>query len=393
MLKLLRLFEGYTKYRVPCCKLNDVLRAAVEAQAEYFDLYMDEEHAFFSITRGEAKKLVKTLICCEKVREYGLFHLIRANKARAGLVIGLILCVFVLELSTKFVWRVQINTNGSEDTEKIRAALYDIGVRPGAFIPAMNGRKAENLVLLACPELSYVSIITSGTSAVVNTDERVTANYDYLDKIPRSLVASEDGYIVRYQIFEGQTAVVKGQIVEKGDVLISGLKETKHHGTVQVKADGHVYAMVRREISVTYPRVITVKYYTGKSCDNITIGLFSLDIDINDVKIPYDNYTSNQTNVPLSFFGVITLPITVYKTVCREYVYEELTLTEQLCKEYAEQLYEQKLSETTADGELCEIKKSVAEDENGCTITSEVWMIVDICEEKSITDIEGGTQK
>ena len=69
-------------------------------------------------------------------------------------------------------------------------------------------------------------------------------------------------------------------MVKKGDILISGVLDSKSEGVRFVRADGIVKAYVKKNIYIKLPMKETVKHYTGVLYRDINIKFFSKNINI-----------------------------------------------------------------------------------------------------------------
>ena len=171
----------------------------------------------------------------------------------------LIACIIPL-LASLFLWKIEIETDVPEVSERIGNKLEDISItmfRPLSLIP--DEGEIRRALMLEDSSLSWVRFKRSGSTLTVIPMLSPKLN-DSVEKSgpPSDLVARTGGVITGFQLSRGERVARVHQTVKKGDVLATGILEQGDKRVV-VGAEGSVYADFWMEYSFKIPR--TVEYH------------------------------------------------------------------------------------------------------------------------------------
>ncbi|MBR2877062.1 MAG: sporulation protein YqfD, partial [Clostridia bacterium] len=174
--------------------------------------------------------------------KHGLPFFVKNNKARVGILIGAVLAVSFLAFSSCVIWDVEISGNDYVKSEALLESLEKNGVRVGALKGDIDTVSIAENLLEEYPEISWASINIFGTKAALEVKEN-TKKPDIInsDK-PTNVVARKDGQILLVQGYRGTNAVKEGDVVVKGDLLISGITLMADGSEKLVHSFGKVYA-------------------------------------------------------------------------------------------------------------------------------------------------------
>lgn len=194
--------------------------------------------AYKNIKRSARNSGMKVKI----IRKRGLPFFIRNNRARVGVAIGLLLVVSSLALSTCMLWNIEVSGNTKIKSEVLLESLNNNGVRIGVFKSKIDTIAIQEALLNEYKELAWVSINIFGTKAVLEVKEN-TEKPEIADaKKPMNIVAKKDGQIVLVEGHKGTNAVKEGDVVVKGDLLISGITLNADGSEKTIRATGKVFA-------------------------------------------------------------------------------------------------------------------------------------------------------
>ena len=382
-MKIIEYFAGYyiceaSKYGVRI--INRMNRRGIK----YYGLCSECGKVRFCIIKRTAKKNKDIIRLCDKTAEKGFSVDLKEKIKRPGLFIGAAICIFTLLFSGLFVWDVTLDTSGGENAERIMRVLTENGLKRGALKASVDRKRLENLVMLSCPDVSYIAINLTGNDVNVRTDERVIKQTSD-NNAPCDLTAKEDGFIIRYETYKGRPVCETENVVKRGDVLITGLVETKHHGIERVHSSGRVFALVKRSYLVSVPAEYYEKTYTGNEYKTVTLKVFSLDLTVkNDIR--KENCDIFESTDRVSVAGAVDLPIFVQTTLYREYKNIKIRRTEEQIKKELERLSAEQF-ELITDG--CEVQMSdeTVYEKNGVYyLYCDVWCVADIATESPISE-------
>ena len=350
-----------------------VFAASGKEAARIFNLCMEEkifcaktewDGAFFLVSfEGRAASRFAQLceregIAVEVRQRRGMPELVRRYRSRPGLWIGFFLLALLLLLSRGIIWNIRIEGNDRISEARILELLSENGVAVGSSLRRLNPDQVEGNILLGEKDISWISVYAVGTT--LNVEIRETERGDLAEGGAANLVALRDGVIERIEVCDGNVVVKKGDVVRRGELLVSGVYNTPSGGSLRaVRAEGEVYARTTYEFSVEIPLLYEKKVYTGREWCEKRIKFFAKDIKV----------FANTGNAPptcdiiyyedkVSFFGGDELPLGLETILYREYTMESVNLSPQSAAAYAFDALERELAERSVRAELLEKKIS-----------------------------------
>lgn len=331
-LKMLKFINGYDCIGVS--NDNGMSETAINLLMahgfKYWDLKRRKSGDLLFFTERKDSKNIQTLLDkngCEVYIIYrgGLPQIIERYRYRPGLIFGMVLFIVLIELSTHFIWRIEVTGNETVPTEKIVSKLSDMGCRVGAYIPSVDFFNLCNRYLADSDDICWISVNIHGTSARVEVLES-SKKSEYRQKTSVSnMIAARDGRIEYLTAYSGNPMVSDGESVLKGQLLISGVTEDKNDGeTRYTRAGGSVIAHTVRTITVDIPLEYTERVYTGEVKTDRCFSVFGFRFfaDCGKKDSPIGLYETEQNNKPLSVFGYIYLPVQISET--KYHYYEEI---------------------------------------------------------------------
>lgn len=196
--------------------------------------------------------------------ESGLFYLGRNFLKRPVLAAGvLLLFTLTLYLPTRVLF-VQVEGNETTPARQILSAAEDCGIRFGASRRAVRSEKMKNALLAALPELKWAGINTTGCTAAISVREREQQQEEAPSTGISSIVAARDGYITSCTVTRGNGLCVPGQVVQEGQVLISGYTDCGI--CIQVTdAQGEIFAQTSHDFQAVMPAASEVRLEEGET--------------------------------------------------------------------------------------------------------------------------------
>lgn len=166
----------------------------------------------------------------------------RLVKRRAGLLFFAALCALALTISGLFIWEIDVVGNERVSKGEILRALADCGVSEGCFWPSADAEEVRSAMLLRCENLAWMTLNVRGSRATVLVLERKEKPEIYDEDAAAELVAARDGVVRTLSVRNGRSLVEPGEIVTKGQTLVTGVMESPAGGTRSVRAEGSVTA-------------------------------------------------------------------------------------------------------------------------------------------------------
>ena len=289
----------------------------------------------------------------ETRKRLGLSVLFSKYKNRTGLFAGAVVGIFLLVYSSLFVWDVTVTGNESIPESVVLDALAENGLTLGTYIPNLDTERLEGILMLEIDGVSFISVNLRGTVAHIEIKERAK-NAEIVDlSSPSNLVASMDGQIAAMEITGGVNKVKTGEIVKKGDLLASGVIDSKALGYRLVRARGTVLARTTLTYKIEIPLETHEKVYTGKSKTYQSLKFFSKIINFfRKSNISEENCDRIEKERRLFLFGKIKLPIFLIETTYTEYELQSRILTKEEALQRAKKRLRLESDADLADAEI-----------------------------------------
>lgn len=334
---LLDYYKGYVVVTIRGERLSAFINLVNEHGLWVRDiLYRSNETVQMTILRSDVRRLRSLLrrTGC-KIRfgkRTGLPFLWRRAWRRKPFLAGAAVFFSMLYVLTSVVWSVEVEGTKKLSPETILAAAEAVGIHKGAWI----GRLPDNDVLRAeildkVPELSWAGVSIQGTKIRIQVVEKI-APPSLPPNVPQHIVASKKGVIEKVLVHKGIASVQKGQLVNPGDIVISG---SLGDGKATVHARGIVEARVWYTTELRVPLEQVRKLYTGQVIRKNYLVIGSFPVQIRGYgQPPYARFEEQAVDREF-YVGSITLPVKFRTVDVKETFEDRISLTEEEAKKEA----------------------------------------------------------
>ncbi|MBE7002693.1 MAG: sporulation protein YqfD [Ruminococcaceae bacterium] len=261
-------------------------------------------------------------------------------RRRRALVAGLLLCAALFLANACFIWDLRVEGNETVPSGRILRVLAEHGVRRGTFAFSIQQRRLCNHALLELPELAWLTVNVRGCRATVIVRERVPRPGIVNESAPTNVVARRDGLVTAVRALDGEARVLPGTMVRKGQLLISGVVETKGVaepvvGTRYLAGKGEVYARTWYELSTQIPLFREVKSPTGEETRAVAVlwGENRVKFRIKGTGNLSTGYDKIISQVQWTLPGGFILPVTLETETCRPYTTVRLAVSRESAQE------------------------------------------------------------
>lgn len=316
--------RGQVRLETECAYPERVLNLCGARKLAFWDLKWESATAFScTMTRRDFRTLRRAsekLGCTLRVEKTaGAPFLLRRFSRRRVLAAGLTVCAAALFFGSFFIWDFQIEGNETVPDEKILRALEQNGVTFGTFGFSIDGEELRNHVLLDVPELSWIAVNVSGCQAHVQVRQRIPAPSLADRRTPANIVARRDGLVLKVNALGGEKAVLPGDTVEQGQLLISGIRDTDTFGARMMAGMGTVTARTWYALTARVPLTAEQKVYTGEERTRLYLIFGTHRIKIYGGATTSDgNYDKIAKRTHIRLLGV-PLPVTAEQETLRQY--------------------------------------------------------------------------
>lgn len=256
LVQLVRFFRGYVDFtangKFPERFLNITSRYGINlwnAQPSKHSINASMYISDYRKIRLAAKKSgVKTRI----KSKHGLPFFVNKYKPRIGIPIGAAAGVILIIVLSNFIWSVSITGAQTVSETKIKQVLSENGVKTGGYKNNLDVQKIERDTMLEIDEIGWMSVNITGNIASIEIKEKAQKPKLDSSATPSNIKAKCDGVITNIKAKKGEVQVKKGSGVAKGDLLVSGIIETKMNTLQYVRANAEVFADVvyKKESSI-----------------------------------------------------------------------------------------------------------------------------------------------
>ena len=256
----------------------------------------------FDAARADVKRIkLRSGDRLEVVDSGGLPSLIdRVWKWRIAAVVAVLLGVLTVFLPTRLLF-FRVEGNGEVPARRILEEAEGCGLYFGASRRELRSEQVKNHLLYAIPELRWAGVNTNGCIATITVSVRDDGDAPEED-VPGDIVAVADGVVTQVTPQSGTALVSPGQAVKEGQMLISGMTDLGL-STRADRAEGEVYGLTRRSVTVRLPEKTVVKTGTGA-----VVKKFSLLIGKKRVNFSNDSGILHGTCVKMRTVNYMTLP-------------------------------------------------------------------------------------
>lgn len=241
------------------------------------------------------KEIVNKVGCrVEIVEKKGLPFIIYKLRYRKMLGVGFILFFAIIILLSSIIWDIEINGNEKVKDEDILLLLEEEKIKNGIIKYKIDKDYIERLLLNEFDVLSFASVEIKGTKLIIELKERDLPPENIDEDIPVNIVASKKGIIEKVIARDGRPRVRKGDVVEKGDVLISGIFSDEYsENRILVHAEGEVLARTLYSYKVEEPIIKTIKEETGRVFERKELKIGKRGIQFIKGDIPFEDYVES----------------------------------------------------------------------------------------------------
>lgn len=318
----------------------------------------------------------------EKISERGIYRHIRRYSNRWGMLIGLVLAMLFIAFMSDRVTVIETGGYDNMDEEHIISLLYDAGIYVGAKISDIDLREAERVILSMDKDLAWIGIRHTGSRIVCEVQEIDHAPEMERKNNPCNIVASHDAQIKDIKVYSGMLIPMLNEGVRKGDILISGVVDTKYGRTYYVHSIGEITGEYTEKMTFSQPFDDTETICTGEAEKKAVI-FFGRKFVYSSHGGISGEYECDTTVTPVRL-GEITFPIyfeqTHYRLMSDSIVRRSEDEAEEMLNERMERYERNILTDCTITDR--EIKRTA--DEKGITFTVTYTIEGEIGEERMI---------
>ncbi|WP_353096078.1 sporulation protein YqfD [Tissierella praeacuta] len=326
-IKIWNYFRGYVIIRVEGLTLERLLNLAANYNIYLWDI---KRHSNIVIemkatTKGfkELREIVKKVGCRIEIKEkIGFPFLILKLRERKMLSAGFLLFLITIFLLTSTIWKVEIVGNEQTPREEINSLLKENNISIGKLKFNIKKEEVKDILIDNYDYFSFISVKIKGTKLIIEVREQDLPPEKIDKSYPCHIVAKKKGVIVKAVPKNGKAVVEKGQVVNEGEILITGILNNEN---MLVHAEGEVFALTRYSSIIKEPIVKNEEKYTGKVHKQRGIKIKDKGIMFMKGDIPFSNYKEFEVEKDLINLSKLGIEFPIKKL---EYEYKEVEIKE-----------------------------------------------------------------
>ena len=373
--KVLNYLRGQVTVEVESAAPERVLNLCAAHNIPFWELEWLSEIRLRAVTSRAAlprlqAALAQTDAAVTVLRRQGAPEVWRQYRRRYVLwaAAGLLLAASVL--GSTHIWAFQVTGNDTVPTETILRTLEKYGVTLGSR-SRIDQEDLLNHALTDLPDVVWLTVNIRGCTAHVQVVERQRPPEIADEAGVWNIVAARDGLVTRVRALDGKALVAEGSTVTEGELLVTGVYESREGNTYMTHSLGTVEARTWYELSVSVPLEITEK--SGGRREKTAL---SVDFGKKRIKLWGRGSISGAScdkityYHPLSLPGGLRLPITMVRESVTYYDGQSVRRSrEQAQKEGETLLLQQLKAQLGRDGSVTETRFSAAEEGDYLTVT------------------------
>jgi len=349
MLGLWQFARGFVRVKVTGFGLERFLNMAAFRGVYLWDVECAPDGVLLNVSVKGFKMLkgcARKTKCRTKIMEKNgipfFLHRYRRRKLLMGGVLFFVLGMFVL---SSFVWRIEIAGNETLPHDSIIVFLQEQGLVVGALKWNLDDGELQQALMGNFPQLSWADVHTRGTRTSIMLAEIIPPQEIIDRQTPTHVIATAEGLITGIATSAGAPMVRQNDVVQQGEMLVSGILElepdTPGTALVYVHAEAEVWARRYHAIEFVVPLAYTEKIFTGDTTRRREVQLLfagNRRLPIPGRSIGFDSYERITTRHQPGSGGDYPMPIVLITNHYAEFIPETRTRTIDEAKELAERM-------------------------------------------------------
>ncbi len=212
-------------------------------------------------------------------KRIGFPFVLQRWRLNSGLIAGVLLFAVLIFVLSNIVWKIQIDGASVKTEHLIRRELDKLDVKVGQFsFSEGNVDEVQKRVTNKVPSVTWVGVEVRGSVYHLQVVEKKQP-MQLIDESYSQLVSGKKAYIVSTFVETGQVLVEKRQLVEKGDVLVSG-SIGKDDKLIYVGAKGIVKGETWYQTTSEVPFHSTFSRLTGDTKTKTALTIFGFKVPV-----------------------------------------------------------------------------------------------------------------
>jgi len=363
-----------------------------------WNIVRENEKYKFSLTVRNYRKLKpvvrKTGLIPKIDQKHGLPFLIQKNRKRKGFFIGILICMVLVYIMSLYIWDIEILGGSKYTPQALLKFLGELDIKPGIRKKYIDGSKIEEEIRLAYEDIGWVSAEVKGTRLIIKITETNMPAPVIEATAPSHMVATKDAVVKEIITRTGTPMVKPGDVVRKGDILVSGIVEVKDDfgGVLNKKpviASADIVCKSFYDYYDEFPLTHIVRIFTNNKKKGYYITLWGKKIFLYNPRYSYELYDiivdENTLHITDSFY----LPFQYGTVTIREYIEQKNKYSESEAKELAKEKLKRYFDKLSGNGvSILKNNVNITVNNNKCIAEGRIFVEEPAWEYKVIDESE-----
>lgn len=331
-IKIWNYLRGYVIIKINGLSLERLLNLALNHEVYLWDVKRIDntkiEATVSLVGYEELEKIVSKMGCrLEILHSSGLPVMWKKLQKRKMLGFGAVIFICIIAFLSSIIWEIDIIGAEQIPVDEIFSVLEANDIKKGTLKNKVQEEDIKKILLNEFEYISFLDIKIHGVKLTVELRE-LDIPIEKVDKsYPCHIVAKKKGVIVKIVARNGNAIVRKGEIVDEGTVLISGIIQGElDDNSYSVHAEGDVLARTRYTAIVEEEIVSIERVETGNVYKQTGLKFKDKGIKFLSGDIPYEDYIEEVTERDVLDFSWAKsmFPLKIVKYTFREVETEEI---------------------------------------------------------------------
>ena len=283
---------------------------------------------FFYTNYDKICEIANITKCKIEIKEKnGVPFLINRYKHRKIFAALIAVVTTIITITNMFIWEVKIIGDFSIPIEEVKELLEEENIKVGVFKKDINIESAKLNIILKRDDIAWIGINKKGNKVIVEIVPKVLAEEDLYKDTVGNVIADKAGIVEKIYVAEGTAMVKKGELVDKGTLLISGMVSSELSDTRYVRANGEIVLKTTyvEKTKIPFEKDIVTK--TGNVEKSYKMKIKNYTINLINKVTNFEKYDTITEEKVFSLFGQFETPITLVEERFEEIKVDKINYT------------------------------------------------------------------
>lgn len=398
LMKLINWFRGYLCVTIRGTAPERFINLCCNKKIFIWDLKQIDEEYQFHIMAKKFKSLKpiakKTGIVPKITKKIGFPFFRHRYRKRVGFFAGLLICMVLVYIMSLFIWDISIQGGSKYTPEAMLKFLKDNQVYAGIKKKEINCQEIEETIRLAYNDIGWVSAEIKGTRLIIKITETNMPAPAQIAREPSHIVATGNGIVLRIITRAGTPQVKVGDVVKKGDILVSGIISINDDfgGVLRMQptvADADIICKTYYDYYDEFKMTYLDKIFTGDRKKGYFIAFAGKKLFLYNPRNSYDKYDIIVNENTFHITDTFYLPFRYGTISTRKYNEEVKTYTQEEATAIAQAKLQRYFNRLTEKGVLITDNNiTITIDNNTCIAKGRLLVEEPAWEYRTITENE-----